>query len=131
MSFAPIAIVGQGGVLPGALSPDELWRLVLQARVAIGPVPVGRWGIDPALVLAANAKRLAEALRLKATLDLDGGGKLAADLSALYGYVALRMTQANLNNDSAALDECVRLMEPVRSAWVAIGPDATATPSAQ
>ena len=56
MSFAPIAIVGQGCVLPGALSPDELWRLVLQARVAIGPVPVGRWGIDPALVLAANAK---------------------------------------------------------------------------
>ena len=56
MSFAPIAIVGQGCVLPGALSPDELWHLVLQARVAIRPAPAGRWGIDPALVLATNAK---------------------------------------------------------------------------
>ena len=56
MSFAPIAIVGQGCVLPGALSPDDLWHLVQQARVVIGPAPAGRWGIDPALVLASNAK---------------------------------------------------------------------------
>ena len=56
MSFAPIAIVGQGCVLPGALSPDELWHLVLQAQVVLGPAPVGRWGIDKALVLAANAR---------------------------------------------------------------------------
>jgi 3-oxoacyl-(acyl-carrier-protein) synthase/3-hydroxymyristoyl/3-hydroxydecanoyl-(acyl carrier protein) dehydratase len=56
MSFAPIAIVGQGCVLPGALSPDELWHLLLQARVVIGPAPAGRWGIDPALVLARDAK---------------------------------------------------------------------------
>ena len=84
----------------------------------------------------AKCKAITRAVRivdegLKAVLDLNGGGKLAADLSALYGYVALRMTEANLNNDNAALDECLRLMEPVRSAWVAIGPGATATPSAQ
>jgi hypothetical protein len=46
MSFAPIAIVGQGCVLPGALSPDELWRLAVEAKVVIGPAPAGRWGID-------------------------------------------------------------------------------------
>jgi len=56
MSFAPIAIVGQGCVLPGALSPDELWQLVVQARVVLGPAPAGRWGIEPALVLARDAK---------------------------------------------------------------------------
>jgi flagellar protein FliS len=41
--------------------------------------------------------------------------------------VSLRLTQANLNNDVAALDECVKLLEPVRSAWLAIGPAAPAT----
>jgi 3-oxoacyl-(acyl-carrier-protein) synthase/3-hydroxymyristoyl/3-hydroxydecanoyl-(acyl carrier protein) dehydratase len=56
MSFAPIAIVGQGCVLPEALSPDELWHLVRQAQVVIGPAPAGRWDIDPALVLATNTK---------------------------------------------------------------------------
>jgi flagellar protein FliS len=57
---------------------------------------------------------------LRANLDLAAGGKLAQDLSALYGYVALRLTHANLRNDPAALDECVSLIEPVRSAWAAI-----------
>ena len=52
------------------------------------------------------------------------GGSLAENLLALYGYVSLRLTQANLNNDVAALDECVKLLEPVRSAWLAIGPAA-------
>jgi flagellar protein FliS len=37
--------------------------------------------------------------------------------------VALRLTHANLHNDEAALDECVRLIEPIRSAWAAIGPE--------
>ena len=49
------------------------------------------------------------------------GGKLAADLSDLYAYVCLRLIQANLNSDEAALDECLRLVTPLRDAWQAIG----------
>ena len=56
MSFCPIAIVGQGCVLPGALSPDGLWDLVAGGRVIIGSAPAGRWGLDPRLVLAADPK---------------------------------------------------------------------------
>jgi flagellar protein FliS len=59
---------------------------------------------------------------LRAPLNVEDGGELALQLKALYGYITLRLTQANLNNDVAALDECVRLIEPVRSAWIAIGP---------
>jgi len=58
---------------------------------------------------------------LKAALDLKAGGKLAADLSDLYAYVCLRLIQANLNSDEAALDECLALMAPLREAWQAIG----------
>ena len=58
---------------------------------------------------------------LKAALDLKAGGKLAADLSDLYAYVCLRLIQANLNSDEAALDECVALVTPLRDAWQAIG----------
>ena len=58
---------------------------------------------------------------LKAALDHQGGGKLAADLSDLYSYVCMRLTQANLRNDEAALDECVALVSPLRDAWAAIG----------
>lgn len=59
---------------------------------------------------------------LKAPLDVQAGGELARNLKDLYAYVTVRLTWANLHNDAAALDECVRLLEPVRSAWQAIGP---------
>ena len=59
---------------------------------------------------------------LSAGLDLAAGGALAADLADVYAYVTLRLTQANLRNDSGALDECVRLMQPLREAWASIAP---------
>ena len=76
--------------------------------------------------IAAKGQAIGHAVRiidegLKAALDLKAGGKLAADLSDLYAYVCLRLIQANLNNDEAALDECVALLSPLREAWQAIG----------
>ena len=81
--------------------------------------------------MEAKCKALGRAVRivdegLKAPLDA-AGGSLSEKLASLYSYVSLRLTQANLNNDVAALDECVKLLEPVRSAWLAIGPAAPAT----
>jgi len=82
----------------------------------------------------AKCKALVRALRivdegLKAPLDA-AGGALTQNLASLYAYISLRLTQANLHNDVAALDECVRLMEPVRSAWLAIDPAANAATAA-
>lgn len=79
--------------------------------------------------IEAKCKAITRAARiidegLRAPLNTEAGGELAGQLKALYGYVTLRLTQANLNNDVAALDECVRLIEPVRQAWIAIGPNA-------
>src|SRR5450432_2976652 len=51
MRFAPIAVVGRACVLPGSLRPEQLWQLVAQGRDQIGPVPDGRWRIDPAHAL--------------------------------------------------------------------------------
>lgn len=59
---------------------------------------------------------------LKASLNLKDGGNLAADLHDLYAYTTLRLTQANLRNDPAALEECRKLIQPLREAWQDIGP---------
>lgn len=69
----------------------------------------------------SHAARIVEE-GLKAGLNLADGGQIAADLNALYGYIGMRLTHANLHNDEAALDECARLMEPVHAAWAEIGP---------
>jgi flagellar protein FliS len=74
----------------------------------------------------AKGQAISKAVRiiqegLKCSLDMKAGGKIAADLDALYAYISLQLTRANLHNDSALIAECQRLMEPVRQAWVAIG----------
>jgi len=53
---------------------------------------------------------------------------LARDLHQLYAYVSLRLTQANLKSDEGALDECLKLMQPLADAWASI--DLTATQGA-
>ncbi len=60
---------------------------------------------------------------LKAALN-PAGGELTQQLEALYAYTSLRITQANLRNDAAAIEECQRLIEPVQQAWLAIAPQA-------
>ena len=57
---------------------------------------------------------------LRGGLDLRTGGTLARDLDELYRYLTLRLTQANLRNDEAALDECRRLVLPLQQAWASI-----------
>lgn len=64
---------------------------------------------------------------LRAGLDMRAGGTLAKDLSDLYSYVTMRLTVANLRNDEAALDECQRLLQPLRDAWASIAPTGTAS----
>ena len=76
--------------------------------------------------IAAKGQAISHAMRiidegLKAALDLKTGGQLAADLSSLYAYVCVRLMHANLHGDSAAVDECITLVMPLREAWTSIG----------
>jgi acyl transferase domain-containing protein/3-hydroxymyristoyl/3-hydroxydecanoyl-(acyl carrier protein) dehydratase/1-acyl-sn-glycerol-3-phosphate acyltransferase len=50
-AFEPIAIVGRACVLPGALSPEQLWELVAAGRDAVTAVDPGRWRVAPADVM--------------------------------------------------------------------------------
>jgi flagellar secretion chaperone FliS len=99
---------------------DGFRDAVAQAR---GALAAGR--IDDKGRAIARALRIVDE-GLRAGLNLDAGGALAADLNSLYDYLMLRLTHANIHNDAAALEECTRLLEPVRSAWAAIGTRAEA-----
>ena len=45
--FEPIAIVGRGCVLPGALSPGQFWDNVASGRVSLGAVRPEDWRLPP------------------------------------------------------------------------------------
>ena len=101
---------------------DGLFESIAQARGAMRSGDIATKG----RALTRAAAIIEEGLR--AALDLRNGGALARDLHALYAYVSLRLTQANLKSDEGALDECVRLMQPLADAWASI--DFTSTQAA-
>ena len=75
--------------------------------------------------ISAKGRAIGHAVRivdegLRGALNLSDGGTLAADLADLYAYICLRLTLANRQNNEGALDECVRLMTPLRDAWAGI-----------
>ena len=83
--------------------------------------------------IEAKGRAIGRAVRiveegLKASLNLESGGSIAADLNALYAYITVQLTRANVSSDPALLEECATLLAPVRAAWVAIG-DQTASPA--
>ncbi len=74
-----------------------------------------------------KAQALGRAVRiveegLRAGLDLRAGGSLARDLDELYTYLTMRLTLANVRDDESLLDECQRLVSPLREAWMSIAP---------
>ncbi|MCD9045738.1 flagellar export chaperone FliS [Luteimonas sp. MHLX1A] len=84
---------------------------------------------------ARKGKAIGEACaivgHLNGSLDHEAGGEIAANLSSLYDYVMRRLTEANLNNDSSALQECLSLLLEIETAWNAIQPgDAPGTGTA-
>ncbi len=54
---------------------------------------------------------------LKAGLDLERGGELAGNLRTLYDYCVVRLTEANLRSDMAAVEEVEGLLRPMAEAW--------------
>jgi flagellar protein FliS len=76
--------------------------------------------------IAAKGSAISKAITiidngLRASLDKEAGGEIAANLDALYDYMSRRLLEANLKNDTAIVDEVHRLLSDLREAWVAIG----------
>lgn len=77
--------------------------------------------------IAAKGQAISKAIEivingLKASLDMDAGGELAARLASLYDYICERLLYANLNNSQPALDEVSGLLHTLRDAWEGITP---------
>ncbi len=54
---------------------------------------------------------------LYTTLDMDKGGEVAQNLSQLYVYVINQINVAEATKDLKIIDECVSILNNVRSGW--------------
>jgi flagellar protein FliS len=86
--------------------------------------------------VATKCNAISKAVRiieegLSTALDIEAGGELAQNLSALYDYSLRQLILANARNDDAMLVEVMRLIEPVAQGWNAIKAPGAASISAQ
>ncbi|WP_422832073.1 flagellar export chaperone FliS [Variovorax sp. HJSM1_2] len=95
---------------------DGLLESLGKARVAIERGDVEVKGKE----IGRSVRILEEGL--KASLNDDMGGELAVNLRGVYNYSILRLTEANLKNDSALVGEVSKLITTVSDAWKSINP---------
>ena len=72
--------------------------------------------------VATKCNAISKAVRiieegLSTALDIEAGGELAQNLSALYDYSLRQLILANARNDDAMLGEVMRLIEPIAQSW--------------
>jgi flagellar protein FliS len=92
---------------------DGAVRFVYQMREAMvrGDVPARH---------QASARALAVIAELQNTLDMERGGAVAQQLDALYTYLSGRVLEATMRNETAPLDDAVRVLHTLRESWAAV-----------
>jgi flagellar protein FliS len=118
-AYQQVAI--QGGI--ATADPHTLVQMLLDATVeristARNCIAQGE-RVRKAKLLHSCVTLVAE---LRGSLDLIRGGALAQNLSDLYEYISRRLLLANAQDDVAALSESLSLLNEIREAWIAIGP---------
>ena len=126
-SFAAASAYARVGVETGAAGADPHHLVQMLFDGLLENIAKARGALRERDV-ATKGQAVARAIRivnegLRTGLNLTEGGRLAADLNELYAYVIQRLTYANAANDDAAMDECRKLIEPLREAWLSIAPE--------
>ena len=107
--------------LNGEANPHRVIQLLFQG--ALERIATARMAITHGNV-ALKGERISRAIDilegLRVHLDLEKGGEIAANLESLYDYMQRRLTEANLRNDVAMLDEVANLLREVKAGWDAI-----------
>ncbi|AJJ61824.1 flagellar export chaperone FliS [Yersinia aldovae] len=96
---------------------DGAQSALVRARILMnqGDIPAKGAALSKAINIIDNG--------LSAGLDMEKGGELAENLSALYDYMTRRLLYANLHNDEQAINEVSVLLENIADAWRQIGPN--------
>ncbi|QDY42272.1 flagellar export chaperone FliS [Candidatus Pantoea soli] len=96
----------------GALSAMKKATILMEQ----GDIPGKGQALSKAINIITNG--------LRAGLNHEAGGDIAANLDNLYEYMTRRLLEANLRNDPEAIAEVDRLLSNIADAWKQIGPNA-------
>jgi flagellar protein FliS len=99
-------------------SPHSLITMLMDGaleRIAEATGAFARQDISVAGTAIGKSISIIDSLRV--SLDLEQGGEIATNLSALYDYMTRRLLEANTTKDTAMLDEVAVLLKEIKVAW--------------
>lgn len=102
-------------------SPHRLIQMLMEgglARIAQARGAMERE--QTALKGELIGKSIAIICGLRESLDHQQGGEVAGNLDNLYEYMINRLTEANISNEPAILEEVSGLLRNVKAGWDAI-----------
>ncbi len=88
-------------------------RAITLLRETIDAIEAG----DVARRWEANAKATEVISHLWGTLDRERGGEIAENLNRLYGFMMMRLTMIDVENNARAAREVIGLIEPLLRSW--------------
>jgi len=106
----------QGGV--DSASPHRLVQMLMEGALE---KTVSAKSFMLAKNIAQKGEQISWAISiidgLRSCLNMELGGDMAQNLSALYDYMEHRLLEANIKNDPKMLDEVGQLMIQIKSGW--------------
>ena len=105
------------GALTNASSHEVISQMYGTAltRIAEAKGSIERGEIDKKGEQIGKALAIIEGLFI--SLDGERGGQIAENLTRLYDYMARSLVKANLENDTALLDEISGLIRELKGGW--------------
>lgn len=113
------SVAAHGGV--DAADPHRLILMLLDG--ALERIATARGAIENHAQEAKNSmlhRAVAIIDELRASLNLQAGGQIAANMADLYEYSGRQLIRANVENRTDLLDEVSNLLREIRSAWIQI-----------
>ena len=62
---------------------------------------------------------------------MESGGDIATSLDSLYGFVSEKIIDANRQDDVEAVDQAIRVLQPLREAWTQLAQGGVANPAGE
>jgi flagellar protein FliS len=105
-------------------TPHQMITMLLDGaldRIASAKGAIGRKEVARKGELVGSVIAIIDGMR--ASLDYESGGEIAANLGSLYDYIERRLVEANATSDISMLDEVSALLREIKSGWDSIPAD--------
>ena len=105
-------------VQANTIAPEQLMVMLYEGAVTFlgrARTELEKGALGPGKT--ALSKGLAIVAELQNSLDLEAGWDGAQNLSDLYSYMIMELTEANLNNDLERIDGVITLLSDLCATW--------------